>query len=529
MRLFKPDIIDFQPIFRHIATHSINLNHAINRFIRSGNLDGARDLFDRNPISRNVVSWNSMIMAYFRQDQVQQAEELFDQMPYRDLIAWNTMLSGFRHTNQPQQVYSFFRQMNRVGERPNELTFAVAISAFLETKFNILIPQLHSLVIFSGVKLNVFVGSALMRGYTDLGSCEGLDRVFDDILLGWKDVIPWNVLILGYMEFGLTSKAQEAFDMMTPEKNFVTWSTLINGYLKNRDLDKARLMFDKMTEKDVVSWSAMLKGYVQKGHLIKALDLFLLMLTSSTRPNHFTLSTILDACAGYSSLAIGIQVHTLVLKMGICRNVIISTSLVDMYAKCGDIQSAFLIFNSMRRKTLASWNSIIGGCAKHGLGCKAVEEFENMLKSGIKPDEITFINALSACVHGGMVEEGERIFRCMGREHGVEPEVKHYACMVDLYGRAGELDKAEGLIKEGMLLFEADVVVWGAFLQGCGLHSYPEGEGIAAKQMIKLERDHPAAHSASSKTLGKNGATDISTAERKWRARKQKAGSWVEL
>ncbi|VFQ63772.1 unnamed protein product [Cuscuta campestris] len=329
------------------------------------------------------------------------------------------------------------------------------------------------------------------------------------------------------MEFGLVSKAQEVFDLMMPEKNFVTWSTLVNGYVKNKDLGRARLVFDKMGEKDVVTWTTMVKGYVQEGDLAEALDLFLLMLASSTRPNQFTFSSILDACAGCSSLSTGIQVHAWVLKMGIPLDVILSTSLVDMYAKCGDIESAFRVFDAMQRKNLVSWNSIIGGFAKHGLGKRAIKEFERMLQSGMKPDEITFINALSACVHGGMVEEGERIFKSMAREHKVEAEMEHYACMVDMYGRAGELDKAGALIKEGMP-FEADVVVWGAFLEGCGLHSCPKGREVAAKQMIKLERDHPAAHSALSLStnilpIGEKGEIEA------WRAKKQKAGSWVEL
>ncbi|VFQ85825.1 unnamed protein product [Cuscuta campestris] len=519
-------ISGFHSFYRSSSTLSISLNRAINGRIRSSDLDGARQLFDQNPGTRNLVSWNSMIMAYFRKNQGRHAEELFDEMPHRDVVSWNTMLSGFRRANHPHRVHAFFRRMIGAGESPNELTFAVAISAFLRTELNVLVPQLHSRVLCSGVNLNVFVGSALMRGYTDLGSCRSLDRVFSEIS-SERDAAPWNVLILGYMEFGLVSKAQQAFDLMTPEKNSVTWSTLLNGYVKNKDLGTARRVFDKMGEKDVVTWTTMVKGYVQEGDLAAALDLFLLMLASHTRPNQFTFSSMLDACAGRSSLSTGIQVHAWVLKMGIPLDVVLSTSLVDMYAKCGDIGSAFRVFDAMEGKNLASWNSIIGGFAKHGLGTRAVEEFERMLESGTGPDGITFVNALSACVHGGMVVEGERIFKSMAGEHGVEAEMEHYACMVDMYGRAGELEKAEALIRE-VMPFEADVVVWGAFLEGCGLHSCPQGREVAARQIIKLERDHPAAHSALSSStnvlpLGEKGENEA------WRAKKQKAGSWVEL
>ncbi|XP_031099935.1 pentatricopeptide repeat-containing protein At4g02750-like [Ipomoea triloba] len=524
-------------ISHHIT---VNLNRAINRCIRNADLDGARHMFDQNPYLRNVVSWNSMIMAYFRQREVQHAQELFNEMPHRDLVSWNTMLSGFRHTNHPEKVYNCFVEMNKVGERPNELTLAVAISAFLGTKFNILIPQLHCVVICSGLKLNVFVGSALMRGYIDLGNCQGMHRVFNEILVK-DDVTPWNVLILGYMEFGMTSEAEKvAFDVMPAEKNLVTWSTLINGYIKNSKVDEARGIFDKMSEKDkdVVSWTAMIKGYVQCGDFDKGLELFVVMLRKSSgggssRPNHYTFSSVLDACAGCCSLVMGSQVHACILKLGISLDdVILSTSLVDMYAKCGEIEMAFCIFKSMPEKNLVSWNSIIGGYGRHGVWERAVEELGRMVKSGVKPDEITFINVLSACVHGGKVEEGERIFNwMMKKKKMMKVEMEHYGCMVDLYGRAGELEKAENLIK-GMP-FEADVVVWGAFLRGCALHSCLERGEIAAKRIYKLQTDHPALSSwswSSSKMQMQMQMLGAGQAEERGSVhftKKQKACSWV--
>ncbi|XP_059295704.1 pentatricopeptide repeat-containing protein At4g02750-like [Lycium ferocissimum] len=450
-------------------------------------------------------------------------------MPQRDVISWNTMLSGYRNANNPEKVYRYFLHMNRYGEhRPNELTFAVAISSFLHIDFKHLIPQLHGLVLCLGISLNVFVGSALMRGYVDLEDYKGLARVFDEILD--KDVTPWNVLILGYMKFGCTSEAQTAFDMM-PRRNFFTWSTLINGYIENKKLNEARYVFDKMSEKDVVSWTAMIRGYVQYGDFMKALELFKLMLNSGTsRPNHFTFSTVLDACAGHSAVLVGNQVHTCILKSGFPLDVVLLTSLVDMYAKCGDIEVAFYIFKSIHVKNLVAWNSIIGGYARHGLAERAIQEFERMVKSGIRPDEITFINLVYACGHGGLVEEGERIFKSMVTDYGLKAEMEHYACMVDLYGKAGQLEKAEKLI-EGMP-FKPDVVVWGALLGACGMHSCIELGEIAANGIYTLENDHPAVYSVLSKIYGEKGmCTDITGLDKlmkKWRAMKQKAGSWIE-
>lgn len=512
----------------HFSTLSaLNLNYTINGHLQNGNLNAARQMFDENPHSRNVVSWNSIINGCMRQNHWKHAEEMFDQMPQKDVVSWNTMLSGFRQANYPEKSYQYFLKMSRASEKPNELTFAVLISTFLNTGYRFLTPQLHCRVLSLGLNLNDFLGSALMRGYLELGDCKGLCRVFDEILV--KDVAPWNVLILGFMEFGLTNEAKRAFTLM-PEKNAFSWSTMINGYIKNKMLGEARSVLDMMNENDVVCWTAMIKGYVQWENFVEALELFVLMLNSGPRPNHFTFSSALDACAGYSSLLMGNQVHSCILKFGIVLDVILSTSLLDMYAKCGDIEVAYYIFQSMPDKNLVSWNSIIGGYARHGLAMRALEEFERMVKDSFRPDEITFINVLSACGHGGMIEDGERIFNSMSLKYGIQPEMEHYACMVDLYGKAGQLEKAEEFIRE--MPCEPDVVVWGALLGACGLHSSLEIGESAAGSIYKLEEDHPAVYAMLSKIHGEKEVwsivTQIKMMTRSKRARKQKAGSWIE-
>ncbi|CAK9145241.1 unnamed protein product [Ilex paraguariensis] len=516
-------------IFRQICTlPSANLNKTIMGYIRNGNLNNARKLFDQNPTSRNVVSWNSLISGYLRNSQLVHAQVLFDQMPYRDVVSWNTMLSGLHDNKSPEKVFQCFLEMSRAGQRPNEFTFSMVITAFLNPSFNMLIPQLHGHIIRLALNLCVFVGSALIRGYSDLWDRKSFCQVFEDIII--KDVTSWNALILSFMDLGLATEAQRAFDMI-PEKNIVSWTSLFNGYIKNKNLNEAETVFYKMNTRNVISWTAMIKGYVQYGKFVDALELFVLMLSSGTRPNHFTLASVCDACAGCSSLFVGHQVHSCLVKSGIPLDVILSTSLVEMYAKCGDIEAASSIFQSMQQKNLVSWNSIIGGYARHGLATKALNGFETMIKGGVRPDQITFINLLSACGHGGLVEEGERHFNSMEMTYCVQPEMEHYACMVDLYGRAGLLEKAEKLIK-GMPL-EPDVFVWGALLGACGLHSCLELGRFAAEGIYKLQKNHPAVYLMLSKIHGEKGTwssvVELTKMMKERRAKKQKARSWCDL
>ncbi|GAA0152662.1 hypothetical protein LIER_37536 [Lithospermum erythrorhizon] len=514
--------------FRKICTHCrVGPSQSIGGFSCDGNLGDAVQLFDKTPVSKNVVAWNLTISAHIKDKNIKLAQRLFDQMPLRDTVSWNTMLSGFRDIRDPDNVYKCFLKMRRIGDRPNELTVAIMISAVLNEHFVCLVPQLHCFVYRFGLNVNAVLGSAVMRGYIDLGNCMSLCKVFDEILE--KEVTPWNVLILGYMEFGFTREARSAFDAM-PEKSAFSWSTLINGYLKNNELDQAWFAFNEMSEKDVFSWTAMIKGCVQSRKFEDAFDLFVAMMKSEVRPNHYTFSSALDACSGCSSLIMGNQVHACILKLGTPLDVILATSLIDMYAKCGDVETACHMFDGMRKKNLASWNAVIGGCARCGLADKALVEFDRMVETGIQPDGITFINVLSACVHGGTVEEGERIFASIESKYSIRPALEHYACMVDLYGRAGQLNKAKTLIEE--MPYEPDVVVWGALLGACGLHSSLQLGETAANGIYRLQEDHPATYDLLSKMHGESGVWTRASAVRQLmkikNAKKQNARSWID-
>lgn len=508
------------------STDSLNFNGMLNAQLRNSSVEDARTLFDQSPTSRNIASWNIMMALYIRNDRLKNAEDMFDQMPVKDVVSWNTMLWGLQKSKNPSGVYSCLLRMMRTSFRPNEYTISAVLSAVLNTGFKVLVPQIHVFVVCLALNSSVYVRSALMRGYANVGDQVALNRVFDEALE--REVTSWNALVSGHMEMGYVREAQRVFDAM-PEKNIISWTSLLNGYIGNNRIDKARHVFNKMSERNVVSWTAMISGYVQNQKFMSAWKLFRLMLKSGTPPNHFTFSSVLDACSGCSSLLMGQEIHSKIVKSGIPDDIVLLTSLVDMYAKCGDIEAAFCIFDCMPTKNLVSWNSIIGGYARHGLAMRALDEFERMTKAGTKPDQVTFINLLSACGHGGLVEEGEKHFNSMMEKYGVQAGVEHYACMVDLYGRAGRLEKAEKLIKR--MPFEPDLVVWGALLGACGLHSSLELGEFAAKGISKLKHDHPAIYSMLLKIHGENGAWnsffELRIIMKEKNVVKQSAGSWI--
>ncbi|KAJ8620517.1 hypothetical protein MRB53_029046 [Persea americana] len=503
------------------------LNAMINDHVRNGRLIDARKLFDENPHGRNVTSWNSMLNGYIKNDQIRLACQLFDEMPERDVVSWNTLLAGFRRIGDSEQVVRRFVQMERIGVIPTEVTFTTVISAISNIGFEALVQQLHARVILLAFSSNVFVATALIGGYANLGDSIDLRIVFDEISV--KNVTSWNALISGYMKLGCMDEARLAFETM-PGRNIVSWTSLVHGYVCNKMPDEARCCFDKMPERNVFSWTVMISGYEKNGKFVEALELFLSMRESGVCPNQSTFSSALSACAGCSSLFIGKQVHVGILKSGLPLDVVLLSSLVDMYAKCGHVNAAIRAFEAMPEKNLVSWNSTICGFARHGFGVKALEQFERMKKHGIRPDYITFVSLLSACGHGGFLEEGERYFSSMERDFGIKPRIEHYACMVDLYGRAGQIDKAEKLIRE--MPFEPDVVVLGALLAACGVHSDLEHGLVAAELMYKLERDHPAIYSLLSKIYGDRGGwnevIELRKVMKEMGAKKQKGSSWIQ-
>ncbi|KAF8116629.1 hypothetical protein N665_0015s0006 [Sinapis alba] len=502
------------------------LNRLINDHLRDDGLVEARKLFNQNRTSLDISTWNTMILAYVQRGLMLEAHQVFDQMPVRDVVSWNTIFMGLKKTRDTESVLRLFIDMRRSGLNPDELTIPAILDAISGPGSKVLVLQIHTLAIRLGLSLSVYTGSALLRGYTSLRDLRGLERVFEEIL--FKDVVSWNLLIMGYMKLGFVEDGERAFSEM-PERNIVTWHTMLIGYINIMEMDKARDFFNKMSQRNVFSWTVMINGYVQCREFKVALLLFREMVESwSNRPSHYTFSTVLKACAASSSLLMGRQVHSMITKRGMACDIVLSTSLIDMYAKSGNITAASRVFKSMPVKNPASWNSMIGGLARHGLGVKTLEEFERMVQCGYKPDQVTFINLLSACAHAGLVEEGEKQFMLMGT-FGITAENEHYACMVDLLARAGQLDKAERLIK-GMP-FEPDFVIWGALLGACGLYSCLELGEVAAKGILRLKREHPAAYDVLCRVHGEKGDwTSVMELRlmRNTKAKKQDASSWIE-
>ncbi|KAJ0987437.1 hypothetical protein J5N97_005793 [Dioscorea zingiberensis] len=411
------------------------------------------------------------------------ALELFDQIPHPDLSIWNTIIRGAAHTSTPLDAVYMFTRMDRSGTRPNKLTFPFLLRACTKLSSSCLGSQLHAKILKLGLGTDIYIKTALINLHANCGDFSVAMALFDRTAR--RDVVAWSSLIAGLANRGQLDVARQMFDEM-PFKDLVSWNVMITGYVKQGDMESARELFDEVPQRDVVSWNAMITGYVRCGAHQEAMKVFVEMRQARERPDEVTMLSLLSACSDSGALDVGEKIHQSLVEIQ-SRNelsVVLGNALIDMYAKCGSINKALEVFSGMREKDVSTWNSIIGGLAFHGHAEESVSLFEHMRKKRVKPNEITFVGVLVACSHGGMVEEGHKYFKLMRTEYGIEPNVKHYGCMVDILGRAGLLEEASNFVDD--MKVEPDAIVWRALLGACRIHGNVELGEHANKQLLKL-------------------------------------------
>lgn len=300
-------------------------------------------------------------------------------------------------------------------------------------------------------------------------------------------------------------------------------------YAKCGDLNVARRVFDEMPERNVVSWSGMIYGYTQLGEDEEALKLFKRAMFDGLNVNDFTFSSVIRVCGSSTLLELGKQVHGLCVKTDFDLSTFVGSSLVSLYSKCGVIEEAYRVFNEVPVRNVGMWNAMMNACAQHSHTSKVLDLFEEMGRSGMKPNYITFLCVLYACSHAGLVEKGKYFFTLM-KEYGIEPGDQHYASFVDLLGRAGKLQEALEVI-EGMPIAPTEAI-WGAFLTGCRNHGNTEMAAYAADKVVEMGSKNSGMHVLISNAYAAAGRFEDAAKARKMLrdlgVKKDTGLSWVE-
>ncbi|XP_052170520.1 pentatricopeptide repeat-containing protein At5g48910-like [Diospyros lotus] len=383
------------------------------------------------------------------------AENLVGYMEEPYTFAWNTLIRGHLKRNSTQTAISLYAQMLCKDVEPDCYTFTLVLKACTGLSQADAGKQFHCQIIKRGLEDGVFIRNKLIHVYAVSGSMGDAQKVFDG----------------------------------SPEWDIVTWNSLLEGYAENGYTESLHQLFDSMPCRDVVSWNTMIGYHVNVGEFVEAMEVFRRMQHEGKQPDKVTLVSVLTAIAHLGALAQGKWIHAYIRKQRIGLDENLGSALVNMYSKCGCLEGATLAFNETKRKSLDTWNALLGGLAANGRSSEAIYLFSRMENSKVGPNAITFSCLLNACSHGGLVEDGLAYFSKMRVVYGIEPDIVHYGCVVDLLGRAGQFDKLEEIMRS--MPMKPDAIMLKALLGACKIHkNFRMGEK-AGLQLIELApNDH---------------------------------------
>ncbi|XP_020090390.1 pentatricopeptide repeat-containing protein At5g44230, partial [Ananas comosus] len=339
-----------------------------------------------------------------------------------------------------------------------------------------------------------------------------------------------NSLLAMYVACSDLRSARRVFDEM-PLRDLISWTSLVVAYARSGDMESAAALFASSPAKDVVAWTALVTGYAHNAMPGEALDAFVRMRDAGVTIDEVALVGAVSACAQLGAVSRARWVWDIAEANGFGTNVVVGSALVDMYAKCGLIDDARQVFDEMPERNVYTYSSMIAGLASHGRAYEAIALFREMVgATNVAPNRVTLIGVLTACSHAGMVEEGRFFFAQMKDKYRIPRSADHYACMVDLLGRAGLVEEALELVKS--MPIKPHGGVWGALLGACRIHNKPEIAKTAADRLFKLEPECIGSYILLSNIYASAGMWDeVSKVRKLMRGRglkKNPAASWVE-
>ncbi|XP_057503362.1 LOW QUALITY PROTEIN: pentatricopeptide repeat-containing protein At4g33990-like [Actinidia eriantha] len=511
----------------------------------------------------------SLVHMYCRFGSLPVAHKIFSDMPFRDRGSWNAMISGFCQNGNVAEALSVSDEMRLEGMDMDCVTVSTILPACAQMDDILRGMLFHLYVIKHGLEFDVFVSNALINMYAKFGKLGHAQRVFDQMVV--RDLVSWNSIIAAYEQNGNPDTALRFFGKMQSNgiqpdvltlvslassvaqsrdfhacrsvhgfilrrcwimKDVVVGNAVVDMYAKLGIIDYARRVFEEIPSKDVVSWNTMISGYGQNGLASEAVEVFRMMEgCEDITPNQTTWVSILPAYSHLGALKLGIRIHGRILKANLHLDVYVGTCLVDLYGKCGRLDDALSLFYEVPRTNSVSWNAIISCHGIHGHGQTSMQLFRAMMDEGVKPDHVTFVSLLSACSHSGLVDHGQWCFHVMQEECGIEPSLMHYGCMVDLFGRAGYLEKAYSFIKNMPL--RPDASIWGALLGACRIHGNVDLGKLASDRLFEVDSENTGYYVLLSNmyaNIGQwEGVNDVRSLARDRGLRKTPGWSSIEL
>ncbi|KAL4614372.1 hypothetical protein ACB092_07G049400 [Castanea dentata] len=485
-------------------------NSLVNLYGKCGDVGDVYKVFERIT-ERDQVSWNSAISALCRFQEwelaleafrlmlfenvvpssftlVESGRRVFDGILKRNIAIFNAMITGYAQNEHDEKALDLYFQMVALdGICPNATTMSSVLPACVSCELFSDMEGMHGYVIKRGLDRDKYVQNALIDMYSRMGKIEISKYIFN--CMEQRDIVSWNTLITGYVISGCHDHALNLLNQMQ------------------------RVELERYGDDDCVDENRILK------------------------PNSVTLMTVLPGCSVLAALAKGKEIHAYAVRHLLASDVAVGSALVDMYGKCGCLNLSRRVFDQMPIKNVITWNVLIMAYGMHGKGEEAFEIFKNLATEGekniiLRPTQVTFIAVFAACSHSGMVNEGLHLFHRMEEDHRVEPAPDHYACVVDLLGRAGRVEEAFELINTMPPEFDKKDA-WSSLLGACRMHHKVEIGEIAANNLFHLEPNVASHYVLLSNIYSSAGlwgkAMEIRKKMKEMGVRKEPGCSWIEL
>jgi pentatricopeptide repeat protein len=508
----------------------------------------------------------SLVDMYSKCGLANDALKVFKTIKDPDVVAWSAMITCLDQQGHSQEAAQLFQSMRYAGVPPNEFSFSSLVSVASDLGDLQYGESIHACICKYGFENDTSVNNALITMYMKNGSPQAGSRVFE--AMRDHDLVSWNSLLSGCHGYEICDLGPRIFSQMLLEDfmpNMYTYisvlrscsslldlgfgkqvhahviknsldgndfvgTALVDMYAKSRCLEDADIVFNRLINRDLFTWTVIITGYAQTDQAEKAVMCLSLMQKEGIKPNEFTLASCLSGCSRIAAMETGKQLHSMAIKGGHV-DIFVSSALVDMYAKCACLEDAEAIFEGLVLRDTVSWNTMICGYSQHGQGQKALETFWTMLDKGTMPDEVTFLGVLSACNHMGLVEEAKKQFNALSENFGITPTVEHYACMVDILGRAGKFDEVKCFIENRKLAPHA--LIWETVLGACKMHGNLEFGEKAAEKLFELKPEIDSNYILLSNIFAAKGRWDDVRKVRELMStrgvKKEPGCSWVEI
>ncbi|CAM0958387.1 unnamed protein product [Alopecurus aequalis] len=531
------------------------------------------------PSLRHVlVAWNALICMYGRCGRHDDAAMVFDEMRVRDSVSWNSLIASASSSGAEDALAQFRRMLRSVSSSDDDsiagrrvscdhATFTTVLSACARGAASLpSCAMVHGQAVPRGLEGEVSVGNALVTAYFECGSPGSARRAFQGMTE--RNVITWTAMVSGMARAELYEDSIMLFKQMRRmvDANGATYSSallacsgslsakegreihglivkagletdlhvesgLMDVYSKCGLMEDALSVFRACRQPDEVFLTVILVGFAQNGLEEKAFELFAEMAGEGICIDTNMVSAVLGAFGASAPFALGKQIHALVIKKCFGRNIYVCNGLINMYSKCGELHESVQVFDETPSKNSISWNSMIAAFARHGQGSQVFQLFESMKAHSASPTDVTFLSLLHGCSHVGSAKKGLEILNSMSSQYGVLPRVEHYACVVDMLGRAGLLEDAKSFIEDGP--FKDSVLLWQALMGACSFRGNLEVGKYTAEKLLLADPDSPAAYVLLSNIYSSEGRWDdranVMKKMREMGLRKDTGKSWIEL